>query len=81
MRFAAGKQVLSAESRTRNGRQVYHMRFAAGQRQGQRQRQGQGQERRTERETRRGTAGKRRAESTKKAGITAGLHILYLVTY
>ena len=41
MRFAAGKQVLSAESGTRNRRQVYHMRFAAGQ--GQRQRQGQEQ--------------------------------------
>ena len=60
------------------------MRFAAGQGQGQRQRQGQGQrqrqrqeqERRTERETKRGTAGKRRAESTKKAGIAAGLHII-----
>ena len=29
MRFAAGKQVFSAESGTRNGRQVCYVRFAA----------------------------------------------------
>lgn len=30
MRFAAGKNADSAESRTRNGRRDHHMRFAAG---------------------------------------------------
>ncbi len=81
MRFAAGKQVLSAESGTRNGRQVCHMRFAAGQGQGQRQRQDPEQEQGQNEKQKEGQQGKGEQKAEKRPASDAGLHILYLVTY
>lgn len=69
MGFAARKQADSAKSGTRNGHQTCHIRFAEGKENRAARRGTEQQEREPEGRT---------AESTKKAGKSAGLDIVMM---